>query len=296
MYYTGFADEAGQNFDIQIKATKELGWSNIESRGIEGSTLVDMDDEKFEVVLEKLNNANVRINCYGSAIANWSKDPRTEEDFNSSVDELKRAIPRMQKLGCKMIRGMSFKVLKDAVPYSNELEQIIFKKVNYLVKICEDADILYLHENCMNYGGMSYEHTLKLIENVKSDNFKLVFDTGNPVFTFDIRGDKPYKKQNAWEFYTNIKDFIYYVHIKDGFYIKETDGIFPESTFTYPGEGNGYVKEIVKDLLKNGYDGGFSIEPHMKAVFHNKDKTEKDAMFTTYVEYGKRFIALIDSI
>ena len=62
---------------------------------------------------KKLNNADVRINCYGSAIANWSKDPLKEEDFGSSLDELKHAIPRMQKLNCKMIRGMSFKVLKD---------------------------------------------------------------------------------------------------------------------------------------------------------------------------------------
>ena len=44
MYYTGFADEAGQNLDVQIKATKELGWYNIESRGIEGSNLAYMSE------------------------------------------------------------------------------------------------------------------------------------------------------------------------------------------------------------------------------------------------------------
>jgi sugar phosphate isomerase/epimerase len=296
MYYTGFADEAGKNIDIQIKATKELGWSNIESRAINETTLAQMSDEMFEEVYEKLNTSGVKINCYGSAVANWSKDPLKEEDFNSSLDELKCAIPRMQKLNCKMIRGMSFKVLKDKIPYSEELENIVFKKVKHLVKICEDAGIIYVHENCMNYGGMSYEHTLKLLDSIKSDNFKLVFDTGNPVFTYDIRGDRPYKKQNAWEFYSNIKDQIYYVHIKDGIYIKETEEIFPESEFTYPGEGNGYVKEIVTDLIKNGYDGGFSMEPHMKAVFHDKDKTEESAMFNTYVEYGKRFMALVDSV
>jgi sugar phosphate isomerase/epimerase len=296
MYYTGFADEAGKNIDIQIKATKELGWSNIESRGINGTNLALMSDEMFNEVYNKLKVAGVKVNCYGSAVANWSKDPLKEEDFNSSLDELKRAIPRMNKLKCKMIRGMSFKVLKDKIPYSEELEKVVFQKVNQLVKVCEDADILYLHENCMNYGGMSYEHTLKLLDNVKSDNFKLVFDTGNPVFTFDIRGSKPYTKQNAWEFYTNIKEFIYYVHIKDGIYLKETDGIFPDSEFTYPGEGNGYVKEIVADLLKDGYDGGFSMEPHMKAVFHDKGKTEEEAMYTTYVEYGKKFMQLVDSV
>ena len=296
MYYTGFADEAGKGIDIQIKATKELGWSNIESRGIEDTTLAMMSDKIFDDVYEKLENSGVKINCYGSAVANWSKDPLKKEDLESSLEELKRVIPRMQKLNCRMIRGMSYKVLKNKIPYSEDLEKIIFNNVNLLVKMCEDAGIIYVHENCMNYGGMSYEHTLKLLDNVKSDSFKLVFDTGNPVFTYDARGEKPYKKQNAWEFYKNIREYIYYIHIKDGIYIKETDGIFPESEFKFPGEGDGYVKEIVSDLIRNDYNGGFSIEPHMKAVFHDKDKTEEDAMYSTYIKYGKRFMQLIDSI
>ncbi|MFC1976460.1 sugar phosphate isomerase/epimerase, partial [Chloroflexota bacterium] len=71
MYYTGFADEAGASIDVQIKATKELGWSNIESRSIDGINLTDISDEKFEEVVEKLAEAGIKINCFGSAIANW---------------------------------------------------------------------------------------------------------------------------------------------------------------------------------------------------------------------------------
>ncbi len=36
-----------------------------------------------------------------------------------------------------------------------------------------------------------------------------------------------------------------------------------------PGEGQGYVKEILRDLQARGYDGGISIEPHLAAVFHD---------------------------
>jgi hypothetical protein len=31
MYYSGFADEAGASIDVQIQATKELGWNFIEA-------------------------------------------------------------------------------------------------------------------------------------------------------------------------------------------------------------------------------------------------------------------------
>lgn len=193
-----------------------------------------------------------------------------------------------------MIRGMSFAMQKNRSPYDKEVEEQVLRKVSYLVKMCEDADIIYAHENCMNYGGQSHEHTLNLLEKIKSPNFKIIFDTGNPQFT-DMRiGEGPYKKQSAWEFYQNIKDFIYYVHIKDAVFIEDQEGVFGKSRFTWPGEGEGFVKEIVGDLKKRGYNGGYSIEPHVAHAFHEAkpDVDMEKIKYDSYVEYGHRFIKL----
>jgi len=294
MYFTGFADEAGDSIEIQIQATKELGWKNIESRSINKTNITDISDGEFDNVYEKLRENNIKINCFGSAIANWSKDPRDEAGFLENVTSLQRAIPRMQRLGTKYLRGMSFKIVKDVEPDSPEIEDLIVEKLSLLVRICEDADILYLHENCMNYGGLSYVHTLRLLNKIHSPNFKLVFDTGNPVGSDNRIGNPPYKKQSAWEFYSNVKEFIEYVHIKDCIFIRETDQIFPELIFTFPGEGHGYVRRIVSDLLKNDYDGGFSIEPHLAVIHH--DQTEKSVnwiRYQNYIDYGKKFMKLL---
>ena len=70
MYLTGFADEAAHDIDGQIRATKELGWNNIESRNISGENIHDISNEMFDVVCGKLQDADVKINCFGSAIAN----------------------------------------------------------------------------------------------------------------------------------------------------------------------------------------------------------------------------------
>ncbi len=297
MYYTGFADEAGESIDIQIRATKELEWEYIEARSIDGVNITDISEEKFEDVCEKLESSGVKINCFGSAVANWGKDPRSEDDFNRSIEELKKAIPRMHRLGTKMIRGMSFAMQKNEPAENPELERVIFKKLNYLVKICEDNGVLYLHENCANYGGQSYIHTLRLIDNIKSPAFKILFDTGNPVITENRMGDPPYDKmQDSWEFYSNIKEFIYYVHIKDGVFVSKSDSIFNKARYTYPGEGDAHVPEIVEDLLKNGYEGGFSMEPHMATVFHEEDARLDDEAYRIYVEYGRRFMKLVDKI
>lgn len=296
MYYTGFADEAGDSIEIQIKATQALGWSHIEARSVDGVNLTDITDKQFDQVCEKLAAANIRINCFASAIANWSRDPRRDEDVRYSIEALRRAIPRMQRLGCSMIRGMSYAIVRDQAPDSPELEAIIFRNVQRLVNMCEDAGILYLHENCMTYGGLSHEHTLRLLDRVRSPNLRLVFDTGNPVFSDRHLGSPPYRKQSSWEFYSNVREWIHHVHIKDGRYIRESDGIFPYVEYTFPGEGNGDVVRIVRDLLHSGYDGGFSIEPHLAIVHHDKSTKSEEIRYQNYVEYGRRFMSLVDAV
>jgi hypothetical protein len=54
MYFTGFADEAGDSIDVQIRATQELGWSHIEARSVDSVNLTDILDEAFDRVCEKL--------------------------------------------------------------------------------------------------------------------------------------------------------------------------------------------------------------------------------------------------
>ncbi len=297
MYYTGFADEAAVGIADQIRATKELGWKYIESRAIDGCNIHDLPEEKFEEVVAALQNSGVEINCFGSAVANWGWDPLKEEDYLKTTEQLKRALVRMKRLNCRMLRGMSFRAAWDRPAFDPEIEANVFRKVNELVKMCEDAGVLYLHENCNNYGGMSWKHTLKLLDHVKSPNFKLVFDTGNPVLNFDrSNGDALEKVQSSWEFYRNVREFIYYVHIKDAIFMGRSEsGGFNKAQFTFAGEGEGDVVRIVTDLLKNGYDGGFSMEPHMKQVFHDADGKRNDAeRYENYIEYGRRFMKLVE--
>ena len=298
MYYTGFADEAANDLTTQIKATKELGWSNIESRRIDGVNIHDLPEAAFDKVCEELAASGVRINCFGSEVANWQCDLFKEDDYFKSIEQLARAIRRMKRLDCNMIRGMSFKA-KWALPaFDPEVERQVFAKVRMLVRICEDAGVYYMHENCNNYGGQSPKHTLRLLEHIDSPNFKLIFDTGNPVMNYDRQfGDKLEKLQNSWDFYSQVRDFVAYVHIKDGVCYQPNPDGFGKTNYTYPGEGDGCVVRIVEDLIMRGYDGGFSMEPHLKKVFHDRDaegRSEEQQRYDAYVEYGRRFMKIVE--
>jgi sugar phosphate isomerase/epimerase len=287
MYLTGFADEAAYSLDEQIRATRELGWRNIESRGVQVAdfpvgNIHDIPDRAFEIAAEKLDSAGVHVNCFGSAIANWGK--KIDEPFDSSLAEIRRAIPRMKRLKTKLVRVMSFAVREG----DDQMEQERFRRLREIQKMFLDEGLTPVHENCMNYGGMGWQFTLKLIENVPG--LRLVFDTGNPVSAWDRSKPKPYPMQSSWEFYSHVKEHVAYIHIKDG----RWDGDAGKMVYTYPGEGDGDVRRIIKDLVARGYDGGISIEPHMSVVFHDPDSKPGPETAEIYMEYGRRMKKIIE--
>jgi len=104
--FTGFADEAGKTLKEQIDATKRAGWNSIEVRGVEGVFVTDMSDSVFAAFLDTIQSNAIVIAGFGAQLANWSR-PITA-DFQLDVDEMKRAVPRMQKAGVKIIRCMSY--------------------------------------------------------------------------------------------------------------------------------------------------------------------------------------------
>ena len=280
MYFTGFADEAAQGIDDQIAVTRELGWSNIESRNIDGVNIHDLSDEAFDRVAEKLEAAGVKINCFGSSIANWGKKIDSEADFEKDLEQTERAIRRMLRLGTKLVRIMSYAVLPDRAP-DDQMKEVRFERMRAIVGKFLAAGLQPVHENCMNYGGLGWSYTLEIIDNVPG--IKLVFDTGNPVFTLDRTKPEPYPYQDPWEFYRAVADHVAYVHVKDG---RMVDG---KMVYSYPDEGSLEIQAIFDDLAMRGYDGGISIEPHLVHVFHDpQGKPDPVRCRAAYIEYGRR--------
>lgn len=290
MFLTGIADEAGASIDVQIAVTKELGWQHIELRSVEvpgfpAGNIHDIPDAAFEEVVHKVDESGIKICAFGTAIANWGK--KIEESGETSLAEARRAIPRMQRLGVKLARIMSF-APRDV---DDQMEEERFRRLRAITQMFLDAGIQPLHENCMNYGGMGWPFTLKLLENVPG--LQLVFDTGNPVFLADRAKPKPWPRQDAWEFYSHVRGHIRHVHVKDAVWIPARN----EVDYTFPGEGEGHVRKILQDLLARDYAGGISIEPHMAVVFHDRNvRSSPEAQYQNYLEYGRRMARLVEEV
>lgn len=279
MFFSGISDEAGRPIDTQIAAHRELGWTHLELRMVDNDNLTMVPDEKFEEVYAKVTAAGMTVSCFSSAIANWAR-PITC-DPNIDIEDLKRAIPRMHRFGTKFIRVMSYPNDKAQPVPEPEWRAEAIRRMKTLARIAEDGGVMLAHENCSGWGGLSAANSNILLGEVNSPALKVVFDTGNPV-TY---------RQDAWAYYQEVLESIVYVHIKDA---KIVDG---QEVYTYCGEGDGYVRDIVGDLLKRGYDGGFSIEPHLAAVIHTGASTQDASeLFRSYTEYGRRLMQIVDAV
>jgi sugar phosphate isomerase/epimerase len=280
MYFSGISDEAGQPIEKQIQAHQELGWKHLELRSVDHTNFVALDEDNYQRVADAVEAAGMQVSCLGSAIANWARpitgDPQVD------YDDLKRAIPRMHRLKTPFIRIMSYpNDEKNPMPEPEWRAEAI-KRVKEMARIAEDGGITLVHENCSGWGGLSAENSNILLGEVNSPALKVVFDTGNPV-TYG---------QNAWEYYLAVKKDIAYVHIKDA--TRDADG---KDHYCYCGDGQGFVRETLEDLLAGGYDSGISIEPHLAAVIHTGQTADNEqALYDSYGEYGRRVMKLVDEV
>jgi sugar phosphate isomerase/epimerase len=193
----------------------------------------------------------------------------------------------MQRLGTQYVRIMSYAVREGA----DQMEAERFHRLREITRRFLDAGLTPVHENCMNYGGMSWQHALKLLENVPG--LKWVFDTANPVFNDDRSKPAPQPKQDPWEFWTHLKEHTVHIHVKDAIW----DPAKNDADYTLPGKGDGAVRRILTDAIASGYDRGISIEPHLAVVFHDDSvKASDQEIYESFVDYGKALMALVESI
>lgn len=274
MYLSGIADEAGPALDTQIKAHKELGWTRLEVRQCDKTTLSYATDDEFQAFHEKLNAAGMQVSCFASALANWARDiadPMTEDR-----KELQTAIPRMQAMGTRYIRVMSYVNNKGWSDADWRKEAI--RRLKELARMAADGGIVLCHENCHGWASQSPQTHNQLIAEINSPALRTVFDTGNSTN----------QSRTSWDYYEKLdKEHIVYVHLKD----MKRDG-----HATWFGEGDSEVRRILHDLFARGYDGGLSIEPHIAAVIHEGKESDPELMYNTYLEYGRKAQAVVQEV
>jgi sugar phosphate isomerase/epimerase len=291
MNLTGIGDEAGAALETQIVAHRALGWRQIELRAVQiegfvGGNVHDIAEDAFERAAHLLESHEMQVVCFASTVSNATRN--LNDAGEDSLEAAKRAARRMERLGTSLVRIMSY-----GVDVNDLQETKRFGKLREICKIFSNSGVTVAHENCCNYGGLGWNYSLRLLENVPG--LKLLFDTGNPPRDLDYsptaKGNSA--RQSSWEFYRHVKEHIAHVHIKDGVWDEQ------EQRFQYvwPGEGQGDVAKVLSDLHISGYQGAVSIEPHIMGHFRNGTMEDGGtSQMDAYVEYGQRLQSLMETV
>lgn len=278
---SGLADEAADSIDGQITAHRALGWGFLELRLVESKPVcsAQFPEELFDEVARKILRAGIQVSGFASSIGNWSR--KITDDFSVDLEDLQAAIPRMRKVGARFIRTMSW----DGAGVDVETwRNAAIERYQTMAEIAAAADVVLLHENCTGWGALGPMQAREFFKCVNHPNVRMLFDIGNTV----AFGHDP------WDFYQSVRPFIEYVHIKDCRFHPQRQ---ESADFTFPGEGDARVRDILSDLLRSGYRAGGAIEPHVASIVHLGPSTvSAEKRFESYLRYGTQVEKLLHEI
>lgn len=280
--FTGFADEAERSLDGQISTLREVGWSAIELRLIDGKNICDFTDEDWKRTWDRLQKEQIQVVGFGGQIGNWARP--IDSDFSLDIDELKRVAPRMRQAGTKFLRIMSYPNSESNPLSRSEWRMEAVRRLKELAKIAEGEGIILGHENCSGYGETP-EGYLDLVEAVNSPALQLIFDTGNNSLHDN-------NTEVTWDYYQKCREQITHVHIKCA-----KPGENGDDFVTCYVDEDPVQERILKDLGATGYDGWLSIEPHIKAAIHaGQDVDDSGEGRVVWVNFAKGLEGLASEI
>ena len=261
MKLTGFADEAAPDLATQIKATQELGWQYISARGIDGKNMHDLSDSEFDTARGQLEDAGIRIAEFGSLIGSWSKNIKS--DFALTLDEVDRAIPRMQQLGTNIVRVMSYAQQPwgerpartgTLPPPARNHHTLQRRRPDHRSRELHELGwLLQCPHPAPDRGSARAETHLRHRQPVSSDRSipepqRTTAGIASSTAAEGSQGKPTPPWQDAWQFYQAVREHIIHIHIKDC-RNPLNDEVEPE--YVFPGEGQAYIPAIIDDLKQS---------------------------------------------
>jgi sugar phosphate isomerase/epimerase len=237
---SGFIDEISDDFSLQCTIAAELGLRYVEVRSAWGTNILDLDDAQLSRVRETLSVYGLKVSSIGSPIGKISID----DEFPPHLERMRHAVEVAKTLEAPYIRIFSFFIPEGTDPDSRRDE--VLSRMEDLADVAADSDVILVHENEKDIYGDIPRRCLDIVTSVSSPKLRLAWDPANFVQV----GVRPFT-----EGYEMLRPHVSYIQIKDA--------LLANGTVVVAGAGDGEVRETVRALQADGFDGFFSLEPHL---------------------------------
>jgi len=241
---SGFVDEISADFTEQCRVASGLGLRYVELRSAWGVNILDLDATQLATMRSTLTTYELRVSSIGSPIGKIFID----EPFPPHLERMRHAAELARDFGAPYIRIFSFFLRPGADPAAHRDE--VIERMRALARIAEDADLILLHENEKEIYGDVPSRCLDIVRSVGSPHLRLAWDPANFVQV----GVRPYT-----DGYAILRPHVEYVQIKDA--------LAADGSVVTAGHGDGELAQTLRALNYDGFDGFFSLEPHLSLGF-----------------------------
>jgi len=240
---SGFIDEISPDFTEQCRTAAGLGLKYVELRSAWGVNILDLDPGRLGDMRRNLAAYDLEVSSIGSPIGKIFID----EEFAPHLDRMRHAADVAHLFAAPYVRIFSFFLRPGADPAGHRDE--VIGRMRALARVAEDADLVLLHENEKEIYGDVPGRCLDVVRSVDSPHLRLAWDPANFVQV----GVRPYT-----DGYALLRPHVAYVQIKDA--LAAGGAVVPA------GRGDGEIARTVRALHHDGFDGFFSLEPHLSAA------------------------------
>jgi 3-dehydroshikimate dehydratase len=251
---SAFADEISPDLDEQIAVLQSEGIRHLELRGVWNINVLDLTDEQVSEIKRRLDAAGMAVSGIGSPIGKVPID----HPFDEHLRRFERAVELAQAFDTSFIRIFSFYPPEHAISSGGTAPPAaaagdgpeayrddVLQRLQILTERAGEASVTLLHENEKDIYGDTIARCVTLMEAIDDEHLRTVLDPAN----FIQCGQTPYP-----DAYEALRPWIRSVHVKDA----AADG-----TVVPAGEGMARWPELLDRLRAGGYQGFFSLEPHL---------------------------------
>ena len=270
---SGFADEIDADLKTQCATLNDLGISYVEFRSAWDTNVLDLTDEQIAEAAAVLAAHDLRVSSIGSPLGKIN----IEDDFDAHLLRADRALAVAQRLDAPFIRIFSFFLRADpdtGIRAPERHRDEVLRRMAALAERAAATDVVLLHENEKDIYGDVPDRVLDIVESVGSPALRLAWDPANYVQV----GVTPFT-----DGYAKLRPHTVYIQVKDA--RLGTGEVVPA------GEGDGQVRETVRALAADGFDGFFSMEPHL-GTYNEYGALSGPSNFTRAT---RAFTAILDS-
>ena len=237
---SGFADEIDPDLETQCQVLDELGIRYIEFRSAWGVNVLDLSDDQLNDAAAILAGHGIQVSSIGSPIGKIT----ITDDFAPHLERMQHCVDVAKRLQAPYIRLFSFFIPQGDDPAAHRDE--VIRRMTSLTACAEGSGVVLLHENEKEIYGDVPSRVLDIVQSVDSPTLRLAWDAANYVQC----GVRPFT-----EGYAALRPYTDYIQIKDA--------LLATSKVVAAGEGDGQVPETMRALRADGFDGFFSMEPHL---------------------------------